>query len=106
MTLFAENAKDNKCICESFIEKNKRVFNLEKEKCELLGIIQGKDKAIKDLHDKYEQYKAVAEPEIAALKTTILKLRNCMNCKHRDTKGHSSCKDKGIVLCSHWEMKE
>ena len=35
-----------------------------------------------------------------------LKLRNCMNCKHRDTKGHSSCKDKGIVLCSHWEMKE
>lgn len=36
----------------------------------------------------------------------ILKLRNCMNCKHRDTKGHSSCKDKGIVLCSHWEMKE
>ena len=35
-----------------------------------------------------------------------LKLRNCMNCKHRDTKGHSSCKDKGIVLCSHWEVKE
>lgn len=40
------------------------------------------------------------------VKTTILKLRNCMNCKHRDTRGHSSCKDKGIVLCSHWEMKE
>lgn len=79
---------------------------LEKEKCELLGIIQSKDEAIKDLHDNYEQYKAVAEPEIAALKTTIAKLRNCMNCKHRDTKGHSSCKDKGIVLCSHWEMKE
>ena len=30
MTLFAENAKDNKCICESFIEKIKRVFDLEK----------------------------------------------------------------------------
>lgn len=44
--------------------------------------------------------------EFAILKTTISKLRNCMNCKHRDTKGHSSCKDKGIVLCSHWEMKE
>ena len=40
------------------------------------------------------------------VKTTILKLRNCMNCKHRDTRGYSSCKDKGIVLCSHWEMKE
>lgn len=35
MTLFAENAKDNKCICESFIEKNKRVFDLEKENAEL-----------------------------------------------------------------------
>ena len=66
----------------------KGIDELEKEKRELLGIIQGKDKAIADL------------------KTTILKLRNCMNCKHRDTKGHSSCKDKGIVLCSHWEMKE
>lgn len=36
---------------------------------------------------------------------TILKLRNCMNCKYRDAKEHSSCKDKGIVLCSHWEIK-
>lgn len=44
--------------------------------------------------------------EFAILKTAILKLRNCMNCKHRDTRGYSSCKDKGIVLCSHWEMKE
>lgn len=34
------------------------------------------------------------------------KLRNCMNCKYRDAKEHSSCKDKGIVLCSHWEVKE
>lgn len=40
------------------------------------------------------------------VKTTILKLRNCMNCKRRDTSCHPSCKDKGIVLCSHWEMKE
>ena len=42
MTLFAENAKDNKCICESFIEKNKRVFDLEKENAEL------KEQNIKD----------------------------------------------------------
>lgn len=35
MTLFAENAKDNKCICESFIEKNKIVFDLEKENAKL-----------------------------------------------------------------------
>lgn len=43
---------------------------------------------------------------IEEMKKTVLKLRNCMNCKHRDTRGYSSCKDKGIVLCSHWEMKE
>lgn len=30
-------------------ELEKQIVELEKEKCELLGIIQGKDKAIKDL---------------------------------------------------------
>ena len=40
------------------------------------------------------------------VKKTILKLRNCMNCKHRDTRCFSSGEDKGVVLCNHWEMKE
>ena len=47
-----------------------------------------------------------AVERIEKLETAILKLRNCMNCKHRDTSCHPSCKDKGIVLCSHWEVKE
>ena len=47
-----------------------------------------------------------SEKRIEELEKIILKLRNCMNCKDRDTRGYSSCKDKGIVLCSHWEMKE
>jgi hypothetical protein len=44
--------------------------------------------------------------EFAVLKTTILKLRNCMNCKFRDIGGHSGCEDKAVILCNHWEMKE
>lgn len=75
------------------------------------------DKALDDLwriaSGTPEEIDAMTTPWIAGyrkgikeMKKTIAKLRNCMNCKHRDTKGHSSCKDKGIVLCSHWEMKE
>jgi hypothetical protein len=52
-----------------------------------------------------EEMKIVA-CEFAVLKKTILKLRNCMNCKHRDTRCFSSGEDKGVVLCNHWEMKE
>ena len=40
------------------------------------------------------------------VKTTILKLRNCMNCKHRDVGDYTSCEVIGVVLCNHWEMKE
>jgi hypothetical protein len=46
------------------------------------------------------------EEQIEKMKKTILKLRNCMNCKHRDTRCFSSGEDKGVVLCNHWEMKE
>ena len=35
--------------------KEKRIAELEKEKCELLGIIQGKDKVIKELQDKLNE---------------------------------------------------
>ena len=40
------------------------------------------------------------------VKTTILKLRNCMNCKHREHNGYLICAKKGIAVCSKWEMKE
>lgn len=64
-------------------------------------------------HSYADTEKELKEDVVAAFKSGAefgynkanLKLRNCMNCKYRDTRGHSSCKDKGIVLCSHWEMK-
>lgn len=75
------------------------------------------DKAVDDLwriaSGTPEEIDAMTTPWIAGyrkgieeMKKTILELRNCMNCKRRDTSCHPSCKDKGIVLCSHWEMKE
>lgn len=57
---------------------NNRLENLEKEKCELLGIIQGKDKVIKDLewqlqevakdNDNYQAENKQLEKENAELK--------------------------------------
>lgn len=47
------------------------IKELENEKCELLGIIQDKDKVIADLRDNYENFKAVAEPEIKSLKQNL-----------------------------------
>lgn len=75
------------------------------------------DKAVDDLQSVAsgtpEEIDAMTTPWIAGyrkgieeMKTTILKLRNCMNCKHRDTRCFSSGEDKGVVLCNHWEMKE
>lgn len=46
------------------IEKlEQRNAELEKEKCELLGIIQGKDKVIQELEKENEQLKAQIEEE-------------------------------------------
>ena len=39
----------------------KGIPDLEKEKCELLGLIQGKDKVIKELEEKNNQLKARLE---------------------------------------------
>ena len=50
--LEATNKKiSNEChkLVDSLEKKQKVIAELEKEKCELLGIIQGKDEAIKDL---------------------------------------------------------
>ena len=65
---------------------------LEKEKCELLGIIQGKDTVIKDLTAQIE------------------KMRNFQNCDYQlhitdcpifKSGGHISCKE-----CPHWILQE
>ena len=60
----------------------KAIAELEKEKCELLGIIQGKDKVIQEL-----------EKENAELKEQCSILADCNTC-------HSSCKNENA------EMKE
>lgn len=44
--------------------KDEHIKQLEQEKCELLGIIQGKDKAIKELEERIE------------------KMKCCMKCEH------------------------
>lgn len=75
------------------------------------------DKAVDDLQSVAsgtpEEIDAMTTPWIAGyrkgieeMKTTILKLRNCMNCKHRDVGDYTSCEVIGVVLCNHWEMKE
>ena len=51
----------------------KAIAELEKEKCELLGIIQGKDKVIQEL-----------EKEKAELKEQV-ENRNCSNCRRSKT---------------------
>lgn len=75
------------------------------------------DKAVDDLlsiaSGTPEEIDAMTTPWIAGyrkgieeMKKTILELRNCMNCKHRDVGGYTSCEVIGVVLCNHWEMKE
>ena len=56
---------ENKCLAQ----KIEFIKELEKEKCELLGIIQGKDKVIQEL-----------EKENAELKGQV-ENRNCSNCR-------------------------
>lgn len=70
-----------KGVIESLSEQRD---GLEKEKCELLGFIQGKDKVIKDMQDNYDGYKAVAEAKeiikgLLCLKNTISSAQDAEN---------------------------
>ena len=71
----------------------KGIPDLEKEKCELLGIIQGKDKAIKNLKE-----------ENAKLKSQIEKMKCCANCDFVFRDGNcyydKECKNK-----DHWKLR-
>ena len=60
-----EKEYENKCLTQ----KIEFIKELEEEKCELLGIIQGKDKVIQEL-----------EKENAELKEQIEKMKCCENC--------------------------
>ena len=63
LTLFATEA--TKELQEELEDTNILYRNSEKEKCELLGIIQSKDKVIKQLQEEIE------------------KMKCCNNCKYR-----------------------
>lgn len=54
--------KDTCDICKER-EKDKRLAELEKEKCELLGLIQGKDKVIQDLQKKNAELETLTNSE-------------------------------------------
>lgn len=98
---------------------------LEEEKCELLGIIQGKDKLIKELQKRIEDLEVMMQEQYPELKQAlewaderevillekIQKMRNCLNCKH--FRGiNSTCDGCGKTVfavncdCSKWGMKE
>ena len=75
------------------------------------------DKAVDDLWSiasgTPEEIDAMTTPWIAGyrkgieeMKKTILKLRNCKNCKFGEHNGYLICAKKGIAVCSKWEMKE
>ena len=70
--------------------REKQIIELEQEKCELLGLIQGKDKVIKDLEAQIERMKC------------------CENCQTvRDAEGNcylqkdGKCKNK-----DKWELRK
>lgn len=94
----------------------KAITELEKEKCELLGIIQGKDKVIQELEKENAEFRNIAEfqqssnmnryfenkklkDENTGLKEK-LNMRSCQNCKHNN----KSCPNDGsCVHYSKWK---
>ena len=87
---------ENKCLTQ----KIEFIKELEEEKCELLGIIQGKDKVIQELKKENAELRNIAEfqqssnmsryfenkklkDENAELKEK-LNIRSCQNCKHNN----------------------
>ena len=76
----------------------KEAEELEKEKCELLGIIQGKDKVIQEL-----------EKENAELKEQIEQMKCCENCRYYSrTYGHCYLYDsyQNCKSLSNWRLAE
>lgn len=71
---------------------------LEKEKCELLGIIQGKDKVIQEL-----------KKENAELKEQIEQMKCCENCRYYSrTYGHCYSYDsyQNCKSLSNWSLAD
>ena len=88
--------------CE-LLEENKE---LEKEKCTLLGILQGKDKLIekmmlqkKDLCESLE----IMNNRESELLNQIAQMKNRLNCSKYH---YCLCKDKTCKTCKDWELAE
>ena len=89
-----EKEYENKCLTQ----KIEFIKELEEEKCELLGIIQGKDKVIQEL-----------EKENAELKEQIEKMKCCENCRYYSrTYGHCYSYDsyQNCKSLSNWRLAE
>lgn len=104
---------ENKCLAQ----KIEFIKELEKEKCELLGIIKGKDKVIQELKKENANLKALRKYELNVAKLEMrnliaehekeneqlqekLNIRSCQNCKHNN----KSCpKDGSCVHYNKWE---
>ena len=57
----------------------KNLAELEKEKCELLGIIQGKDKVIQELKKELNSMMVSKNQQLAKEKEIIEKMKCCEN---------------------------
>ena len=109
--LEATNKKiSNEChkLVDSLEKKQKVIAELEKEKCELLGVIQGKDEAIKDLEWQLQEVAKDNEDyqkENAELKHAIAELRREKDILNTHTKAQEKlAKYRGEQLAKAKEI--
>ena len=87
----------------------KEAEELEKEKCELLGIIQGKDKVIQELKKELNSMLVNKNQQPAKAKEIIEKMKCCENCRHYShTYGHCYSYDEyqNCKSLSNWRLAE
>ena len=87
----------------------KEAEELEKEKCELLGIIQGKDKVIQELKKELNSMLVSKNQQLAKAKEIIEKMKCCENCRHYShTYGHCYSYDEyqNCKSLSNWRLAE
>ena len=96
---------ENKCLAQ----KIEFIKELEKEKCELLGIIQGKDKVIQELKKELNSMLVSKNQQLAKAKEIIEKMKCCENCRHYShTYGHCYSYDEyqNCKSLSNWRLAE
>lgn len=73
---------------ESIVTTFNKYIQLEKEKCELLGIIQGKDEVIAELKESLD----IMNNRESELLDQIGMMKNCFNCKNNSSKTSVFCR--------------